>query len=134
MPGSTEARKLTPPSPVPTPELPLPWHRWALQLQWEWQGQVSAPDSEAHSRRVERDTSGGCQHWCQALCPGDAKHIKLASVEKAEVLGGGRGDVIVPRAAREEEGGEGTRAWPQAIGLTGEGTLPAWPGRARGVS
>lgn len=50
--------------------------------------------------------SGGCQpvrsnYGIQALCPEDAKHVKLVSVEGAEVLGG-----VVRCSAKVLEGEE----------------------------
>lgn len=43
--------------------------------------------------KQEREGPGGCQpvrssYGIQALCPKDDEHIKLVSVETAEVLGG----------------------------------------------
>lgn len=79
--------------PVPTPERRKPRQLPSQSEPLLPQALVDPVVSRGKMGEQEREGPGGCQpvrssYGIQALCPEDAKHINLVSVERTEVLGG----------------------------------------------
>lgn len=141
---------LTPSSPVATLEgserqaRPVPGQvGQCYTCPWHLVGPATATGQDRSPPQGEAYLEGGrgkCPGQCldargstglQALCPEDAKHVKLASMERAEVLG----EAVMswcPGVGGKRREGEGMRARTQAIRLTGKGRLSAWQGRGKG--